>query len=69
MGNEETPAYIGRKKCGCMAAAIVDDGTNIKEVGKAVAEFITSGLKVDRTTVGYVRANWNTCKHASVNKS
>ena len=63
MKDEEVPSYIGRKKCGCMVAAIVDDGSNLKEVSNTVAEFIVSGLTVERTTVGYVRANLNTCRH------
>lgn len=61
--NEEVPSYIGRKKCGCVVAAIVDDGSNLKAVSKTVAKFIASGLAIERTTVGYVRANLNTCRH------
>lgn len=61
--DEEVPSYIGRKKCGCMVAVIVDDGHNIKEVSKTVAEFITSGLTVERSTVGYARANLDICRH------
>ena len=64
---EDIPSYIGRKKCGCIVAAIVDNGENLGKVAKTVAEFITDGLTVERTTVGYVRAHWNTCKHGVVN--
>lgn len=62
----EVPSYIGRTKCGCIVAAIVNDGSNLKEVGETVAEFIVSGLTIERTTVGFVRANWNTCRHEDV---
>ncbi len=56
--DKETPAYIGRAKCGCVIAAVVDDGTDLKMVSKHVADFVKGGLAVELTTVGYVRENW-----------
>jgi len=41
----------------------VDDGTDPRSVARAVAEFITSGLVIERVTVGYVRENMRACPH------
>lgn len=55
-----THAYVGRKDCGCTVAAVVDCGT--KETAKDVADFIRSGLKVERVLIDDVRATLRACK-------
>jgi hypothetical protein len=58
MTNDATHAYVGRRECGCMCAAILDFPGNEAETGKEVAEFIRDGMKIDRVTVEDVRANY-----------
>lgn len=43
-----THDYIGRKKCGCVVAAVVDMPGFEKETAKTVAEFIRDGLTIER---------------------
>lgn len=62
MDNLSIPAYIGRAECGCVIAAVVDDGTDPDMVSEHVAEFVKGGLVVERQTVGYVREHWG-CQH------
>ena len=51
-----TPAYIDRCiECGGMCAVTVDDGANQKYVQKDVADFMKSGMTINRETV----ASWN----------
>jgi hypothetical protein len=47
----KTPAYIGRRPCGCVVAAVVDDGDDPKDVAKFVAELVRKGITVERSTV------------------
>ena len=58
MDKTEIPAYIGRAECGCVVAAIVDDGTDSQMVSENVASFIKNGMIIERKTVGFVRENW-----------
>lgn len=51
-------AYVGRKVCGCVCAAIVDDPAHKKEVAEDIADWIKSGLTIDRVSVEYVRENF-----------
>lgn len=48
------PAYIGKKSCGCIVAACVDDGRFPEETKRNLKEFIDDGLIIERVTVGYV---------------
>jgi hypothetical protein len=50
-----TPAYIGRKPCGCAVAAVVAEPPRIAEWTPDVREFIRTGLTVEPSTVGFVR--------------
>lgn len=43
-----THSYIGRKSCGCVVAARVDTGD--KDTANDVADFIKSGLSIERVT-------------------
>lgn len=43
-----THVYIGRIKCGCVVAVVID--TMDKETGNDVAEFIASGYAIERMT-------------------
>ena len=58
MKDKNVPAYVGKKECGCVIAAVVDDGTDSEAVSRNVAEFVKDGLIVERQTVGYVREHW-----------
>lgn len=58
-------SYIGRKPCGCVVAAMVDNPDDAKETAKEVAKWIKLGLTVERVTHEYVRQNFTTnCPHA-----
>lgn len=50
--SDHTHAYIGIKPCGCVVAVTVDDGG--KYVAKDVAEFIESGLIIQRVLIANV---------------
>ena len=64
----DTMAYIGRKKCGCYVAATVDDPNDPKETAKSVADFVKSGLTIERVTAQFVRDNLHFCKHKKAEK-
>lgn len=56
-------AYIGRKPCGCVCAAYVDEPPK-SSVAKEVAKWIKWGLNVERVTVEYANEHftWD-CPH------
>lgn len=59
-------SYIGRWPCGCVVAVVHDEKD--KFTAEAVADFIKSGLTVERVTDQYVRENFidgNDCPHRS----
>jgi hypothetical protein len=62
MANEEMPSYIGRKSCGCIVYAIVDDPADAgdkakrREMGRELEKLLRDGLTIERVTVGFVRA-------------
>ncbi len=60
---EQTPAYIITcPKCNGMIGAHVDDGEHQKETAAFVAQHISRGYAVNRSTVGAVRITaWCTC--------
>ena len=53
----DVPTYIGRcQHCRQIVfAAVDDDGTNPKELAKAVADLLKRGRVLERSTVGFVR--------------
>jgi hypothetical protein len=55
--DREVPSYIGRERCGCVVAAVVDDGKNPGMVKRALKEFVEDELIIERVTVGWVRDN------------
>jgi hypothetical protein len=59
----ETPAYVAFcPTCNNMTACTVDDGTDPKGVSKFLAPIIRRGDRIERKTVGYVRAGPEWCK-------
>ena len=54
-------SYVGRKTCGCIVAAIIDDPDHRKEVAKEIAAWIKDGLTVERVTNDYVREHFRRC--------
>lgn len=61
--DNDSPAYVGKKKCGCIVAAIVDDGS--ERVATALRDWVRDGLTVERTTAADVRQNFveEPCPH------
>jgi hypothetical protein len=55
-------AYIARKGCGCMMAAIVDDSRlDPKKMAKIVSTWIEVGFTVDRMSVEELREGFTGC--------
>ena len=50
--------YIARMECGCIVASVVDDGKHLDELGRTLAEYVRSGLTLERIT------DWNAHKDA-----
>lgn len=51
----KTPCYVGKRPCGCVVAAVVDDGDDPKDVAKFIADLVKRGMTVDRSTVDEAR--------------
>jgi len=62
---KHTHAYAGFTSCGCMVAAVVDDGQEGHCAGD-VAEFIRDGLRVERVTIERARAELKRCTHGQM---
>lgn len=60
----EGMAYIARRECGCIMAAVVDNPARRNETAEFVAELIQDGLAVERVTVEVVRAGFQCPEHA-----
>src|SRR5690606_17356187 len=43
-------AYIGRKSCGCVVAACIDDKSHPEDTAEDLARFVKSGYAVERVT-------------------
>ena len=43
-------AYIGRKVCGCVVAACIDDKSHPEDTAEDLARFVKSGYAVERVT-------------------
>jgi len=54
--------YVGRKSCGCPVAAVVDNPEHKHDTARAIADWIRSGLTIERQSIEWVRANLHTCK-------
>ncbi len=56
---DSTPTFIGRKPCGCVVFAMVDEPNPSpeyrKELAKEIARCIRQGLSIEKVTVDYVR--------------
>lgn len=66
--NKSTHAYVGRKPgCGCLVAMAVDMSHGTKQDAKwtsrSVAEMISDGLEVTRTTIEESRNILARCPH------
>jgi len=55
-------AYIGRKPCGCLVAAMADDLSK-NEIAKELAEWVHDGLIVEHVDDDVVRNEFTICKH------
>lgn len=55
-------AYIGRKACGCITLAVVDNPNHTKDTARSIAAAIRRGLTVERVTVEYVRLHMKKCE-------
>lgn len=55
MSDADTPAYIGRKRCGCIVGMVVDDPKHPDITKKALKEFADDSLVIERVTVGFCR--------------
>lgn len=64
----DVPCYIGRKSCGCVVYAQVDDPDKREDhayqadLVNGLAEKISDGLAIEKRTVGYARKNFAICK-------
>lgn len=65
---KEYESYIGRKSCGCIVLAIVDDPDHKKDIAKEIAKAIKGGLTIERVTCQYVRENMKRCPHEEKTK-
>ncbi len=65
----ETMSYIGRKSCGCVVCAVVDDPTRTKDTAKHLASWVKAGLTIERVDNDYVREHFTwKCQHVEVVK-
>lgn len=59
---ERTPAYIARcRTCHAVIGAMVDDNTHHDDIASFLYECASSGLILERTTVGEARALFGSC--------
>lgn len=55
-------AYVGRKPCGCIVAAISDKPEIKKDIVRETGKWIRGGLTVEHVSMEYVKANLAPCK-------
>ena len=55
-------AYIGRKACGCVVAACMDDKDHPKYTAEDLAEFVMSGYTIERVPIEQARQMLTGCK-------
>ncbi len=71
MANENMPAYVARKPCGCMVYMVVDDPADAEDKAKCrdkaieISKLLRDGLTIERVTVGVARADktFLNCQH------
>ena len=56
-------AYIGRKACGCVVAAVADEPKHRKETAVVVFGYLMDGYTIDRVTLEEARKLLKRCKH------
>ncbi|HSZ58659.1 MAG TPA: hypothetical protein VK797_23525 [Tepidisphaeraceae bacterium] len=61
--DDQTFCYIGRRSCGCICCVTIDDTEHRKETAKDIAEWIRSGLSIERMTVAQAKADPHFFKH------
>lgn len=55
-------AYIGRKDCGCVVAACIDDKEHPKYTAEDLKEFAIAGYAIERVTCEQARQMLTGCK-------
>jgi hypothetical protein len=55
-------AYIARKPCGCVVAAVAADPWHPARFVEIVAQWVRSGLAVEYVTADYVREHFTRCR-------
>ena len=59
---KEPMAYIGRKDCGCVVAACIDDKEHPKYTAEDLKEFAIAGYAIERVTCEQARQMLTGCK-------
>ena len=59
----ESMAYIGRRPCGCIVFAIMDNPEHRKDVARELGKAIREGLTVERVAAEVVRQSTFGCCH------
>ncbi len=62
---ENKKAYIGRKSCGCVVAAVTADWPK-EELAQELGEWIREGLTVELVDDQYVREHFTECHCTAV---
>lgn len=62
MSEPAKDCYVGIMPCGCMVAWVYDNKEDQKRVAKSVAEFITSGYRVESANTDETRSKLGPCK-------
>lgn len=65
MSPDPTHCYVAIAECGCCRAAVVDDFAARRDVSRTVASWVRDprGYRVERVTLGWVRATMRACPH------
>ena len=58
----EHECYVAFKSCGCAVAACVDNPEHSRDTARTVADYVRSGLRVERRTCEWVRSNMRACR-------
>jgi hypothetical protein len=59
---KEPMAYIGRKDCGCVVAACIDDKEHPEYTAEDLKEFAIAGYAIERVTCEQARQMLTGCK-------
>lgn len=55
-------AYIGRKKCGCVVVAMVDNRERMEKVGDDLKKWYERGLTIEHVPLEYAKQHLTECK-------